>query len=136
MSRRRISSLTGSHCSPCQRDIASSGRCAQLAGLELGSVLCEDMAINHFFFLFDKCPREGGRSAPVLSMPAHHEKVISNPSSVAAVTTSGRSYPPLSPGRLALCCSIIPLSVIKGSQGEQRWSGRGEELRIGVHFSH
>lgn len=55
------------------------------------------------------------------------EKVIPNPSTLLApVTTTARSYFPF-PGRLALCCSIIPLSVIKGSQGELRWSEREEQ---------
>lgn len=67
----------------------------------------------------------------------NQEKVSPNPSTLP-VTTSARSYPPslsLLAGS-ALCCSIIPPSVIKGSQGEPRWSLSAEELRIGVHISH
>ncbi len=72
----------------------------------------------------------------MLPILAHKEKVTPNSRSVLApVTITGRSYFPF-PGRLAFRCSIIPLSVIKGSQGELRWSERGEELRIGVHISH
>lgn len=64
------------------------------------------------------------------------ENVIPNPSTLLApVTTTGHSNGPF-PGRPAFCCSFIPLSVIKGSQGELRCRERGVGLRIGFHMSH
>lgn len=73
---------------------------------------------------------------PTLSIVASQKGVILNPNTVlAGVATSGCPYFP-STGRLALRCSIIPLSVIKRSQRELRWSEKGEELRLGVHVSH